>query len=443
MHVSGDDSALSTLTGTAGRRGLCGTLFTFKIAGAMAARGSSLEDIITTCQHLAQSTGTIGVAGSGCRMPGATAPLFNVENGHLELGLGVHGEAGAATIKAGSASEVMSTLLNQLTRADSASRLDMQKGDNVAVIVNNLGGTSQIEMAVMTKELINQLKSLGITPVRVYTGSLMTSLDMRGVHISVLRLQDPQWLTLLDDPTSAPSWPKPYMMKSKLPHDIHVPKMDDHTKEKKVSGLVLDSNSASYFRKCMESVVASVPYHESHLNDLDAGCGDGDCGATLCQGLSAVGKMLGSLDYSHPSSVLSALGEVAASSMGGSSGGLYSILFTTAANKLQPGKSLNDSWATAFKAGLDAVSKYGGASKGDRTMLDALLPACEALGKTSGGIGEILTAMAAAADEGAKATAAMTPRAGRASYVRAASVTGEDAGARAIAFILKACADFK
>merc|ERR1739842_111975 len=98
---------------------------------------------------------------------------------------------------------------------------------------------------------------------------------------------------------------------------------------------------------------------------------------------------------------------------------------------------------SAFKAGLDAVSKYGGANKGDRTMLDALLPASEALKQTSGNLKEILAAMASAADQGAKATAAMTPRVGRASYVRAASVTGEDAGARAVACILKAMADSK
>ncbi|CAL4109001.1 unnamed protein product, partial [Meganyctiphanes norvegica] len=449
MHVSGDDSALSTLSGTAGRRGLCGTLFTFKIAGAMAARGSSLQDIVGTCQRLAQATGTIGVASSGCRMPGAAAPLFNVEDGHLELGLGVHGEAGAATLKAGSASEVMSTLLKQLTRADSASRLDIQRGDNVAVIVNNLGGTSEIEMAVMTKEVIEQLKNLGVKPQRVYIGGLMTSLDMRGIHISVLRLQDSQWLTYLDDPTSDYHIDNGFLHMGQGHSDYSMIKYTDlgqrGTVVAKCSTYELgDADAANAFRKCLESVVKSVPFQESHLNALDAGCGDGDCGATLCSGLSAMSKLLGSLDFQHPSSVLSSLGEVASSSMGGSSGGLYSILFTAAANNLQPGHAVKliekESWVSAFRAGLDAVSKYGGANKGDRTMLDALLPACEALKQTTGSLTDILVAMAAAADKGAKATTAMTPRVGRASYVRASSVTGEDAGARAVACILKAMA---
>ncbi|XP_050731638.1 triokinase/FMN cyclase-like [Eriocheir sinensis] len=443
MYVSGDDSALTKLEGTAGRRGLCGTHFVFKIVGALVERGCSLAEALDTCRKLGEATGTIGVAASGCTLPGASAPLFTVARGHLELGLGVHGETGAATIPAGSPREVVAALLDQLTRRDSASRLDLQAGDEVAVIINNLGCLTLLELSSVTKEVVAQLKSRGVRPVRVYPSPVMTSLDMRGFHVSVLRLRDPSWLALLDAPTSAPAWPAPCLAAAHAEDQVKFPDLNLTFSHEKIEGgyKLEEAAHVQTLRRCLEAVVSRMPQHEKSLNALDAECGDGDCGSTFLQGVAGLSKKLPTLKMSHPGQVLTVLGEVAETNMGGSSGGIYSIFCTAAAATMAaPRDSHRRTWAAALRAGAEAISKYGGASTGDRTLLDALVPAVEALEAASDGddLKSLLKAMAAAADEGARRTAGMKARAGRATYVRDEKVHGEDAGARCLAWLLEA-----
>ncbi|XP_068231192.1 triokinase/FMN cyclase-like [Palaemon carinicauda] len=446
MYISGDDCALTRLEGTAGRRGLCGTIFIFKIVGAMAEAGASLEEALTACRKIGGSIGTIGVAASGCTLPGAQSPLFSVPQGKLELGLGVHGEAGAKTIKAGSAKEVVECLLNHMTREDSASRLDLNKGDEVAVLVSNLGSVSQLEMGVITKEVTEQLKARGVRPLRVYQGLVMTSLDMKGFHISILQLVDPHWVALLDEPTSAPSWPKRCVPLEDPLAPVKLPSfsLDISQKQMANSYSLEDKTTCDAFRSCLEAVVKTVPKYEDMLNRLDTGCGDGDCGSTLLAGINALSGQLSGLPFSSPGRVLAIISDIANTSMGGTSGGLYSILFTAAANSLLSTTSRrhHEVWTSALKVGLQAVSKYGGASVGDRTMLDALTPALETLEscEREEDLKIILKAMSHAADEGAKKTACMKARAGRASYVREENVVGEDAGARSVACVLQAMA---
>ncbi|KAK7085727.1 hypothetical protein SK128_028272, partial [Halocaridina rubra] len=447
MYISGDDAALTKLEGTAGRRGLCGTLFVMKIVGAMAEAGATLEEALSTCRRIGDALGTIGIAASGCTLPGAHAPLFSVPGGKLELGLGVHGESGVEVIKAGTAKEVVERLLNHLTKQDSTTRLDLRQGDNVAVIVSNLGSVSQLEMSVLTREIVIQLKTRGVTPVRIYQGPLMTSLDMKGFHVSVLRLLDPRWISLLDQPTSAPAWPKLCMPRSHPDTPlIPIPASLNLAHKYMNSSYILKTEEAAEFKACLEAIIKLVPKNEEMLNSLDTGCGDGDCGSTLIAGIAAMSKELPNLPFTQPSRVLGAVGEIASGCMGGTSGGLYSILVTSAANILMSAASSHhQAWSAAFKAGVQAVSKYGGASKGDRTMLDALVPAMESLDsfKDSGDLEAILKTMAVAADDGAKKTSQMKARAGRASYVRAENVTDEDAGARAVACVFRAMANYK
>lgn len=448
MYVSGDDCALTQLEGTAGRRGLCGTLFIMKIVGAMFHAGASLDEGLATCRRLSEAIGTIGVATSGCTLPGSSSPLFTVAEGTMELGLGVHGETGAATVKSGSPQEVVKTLLTHLTREDSCTRLPLQEGDQVAVIVNNLGCLSQLEMCNLTKEVVAQLGERRLKVLRVYQGSLITSLDMRGVHVAVLRLLDPVWLSHLDARTSAPAWPSPCLLEDAPAGEIHLPDLRLTACQENLerSSYTLGADHARKLQSCIEAVLTEMPKHEESLNALDAGCGDGDCGSTLTHGISALSREMASLVFTEPSKVLSVVGDVAANSMGGTSGGLYSILFTSAAAHigLQPRVSQRRTWVTGLRAGTSAIMEYGGATQGDRSMLDALVPALEALeaGDDDQDLRTLLKAMAAAADEGAKTTARMRARAGRASYVRPENVRGEDPGARAVAHLLQAMARY-
>nr|XP_053642716.1 triokinase/FMN cyclase-like [Cherax quadricarinatus] len=447
MYISGEDCALTQLEGTAGRRGLCGTLFIFKIVGALVEGGASLEEAVDTCRKLGNALGTIGVAASGCTLPGGTSPLFEVPEGRLELGLGVHGETGAATIKAGSPKEVVETMLTQLTRKDSTTRLPLQDGDKVAVMVNNMGCLSQLEMNNLTKEIVSQLQSLGVSVERVYAGMMMTSLDMRGLHMSVLRLLDPAWLPLLDAPTTAPAWTAPCLLNHFTAGEVLIPNLTlTLTQEKMDHDYIFSEEAqAQTLKACLESVVSQLPRHEQDLNILDTVCGDGDCGSTLMKGITVLSKRMSTLPVTQPRQVLNVLGEVSADAMGGTSGGLYSIMFTAIAASLSStASSSRKMWAAALRAGCQAISKYGGATQGDRTMLDALVPAVEALeaGSDDDDLRSLLKAMAAAADDGAKMTANIKARAGRATYVRVENVKREDAGARSVVHILQAMAQY-
>lgn len=464
MFISGDDSAMTTVEGTAGRRGLCGTMFLLKIVGALADNGASLEELSRVCHEISLQYSTVGAAASGCTLPGNNAPLFNVPDGLLELGLGVHGEAGVRLLKRQNARELVRTILDHMMAAGSASNVAFKKGDRLAVIVNNLGTMTQMEILIIVNEVHTQLVARGFTVMRLYSDVIMTSLDMRGFHVSLLRLTDhPEWVGLLDAPTSAPAWPHPFLAQDGTMGGQEIEQVDQETLH--VAELVqyrLSPDQAQLMKTLLQGLAKAVLSWRDALNELDSGCGDGDCGSTLCLGANKLALSLDTMPCEQPVLLLHQLADIAGEAMGGTSGGIYSILLSVMANTLQKlalkaggitksaeagGTSPSGpktvglgraDWVQAFEDGLKAVSKYGGAKKGYRTMLDALYPACAAArevpsaAKTS----VLLRTMAIAADKGATSTKDMKASAGRASYVRSGDVQKEDAGARAAANIL-------
>uniref|UniRef100_A0A2P2ID09 Triokinase/FMN cyclase n=2 Tax=Hirondellea gigas TaxID=1518452 RepID=A0A2P2ID09_9CRUS len=450
MYISGDDSALTEVEHTAGRRGLCGTLFLLKIVGAQACGGASMKELLKSCELVGGRCSTIGVAASGCTVPGHKEPLFSVKKGWLELGLGIHGEAGVRLVQSKTAKELVNLMLDHLSNKDSVSNVPLERGDELVVMLNNLGAMTQIEMFTLVGETNKALVERGFVVQRLYVGCLLTSLDMKGFHISLLKTTGyPEWLKLLDTPTNAPGWPAPYradvdsvdvgkLMNFKNPFD-DIKKMSTYT----VSVALADQ-----LRKFLEILVKATAEWRDLLNDLDTGCGDGDCGTTIAEGASKISSSLDTLAYHQPVLLFQQLADIAGEAMGGTSGALYSILLSVMSNSLASSVgdstgNIKESWVKCFIDAVDSVSKYGGAQRGDRTMLDALYPASDAAKKASNSssLSEVLKDMSAAALDGAGATVSMTARAGRASYVRGGDVRKVDAGARAVAFILKSLAD--
>ena len=178
------------------------------------------------------------------------------------------------------------------------------------------------------------------------------------------------------------------------------------------------------------------------LTLLDQAVGDGDLGISLERGARAVQGALPSYPLDDPAGALQALGVTLQRTLGGTSGPLYAAFFLRAGGVLRR-KKVDDpaTWAEAFQAGCAAISELGGAGRGDRTMLDALLPAAEAFAeavKAGRPVAEALRAAAAAAAEGARATAGMVPRRGRSSYLAERAVGHPDPGAEAVAIWLGA-----
>lgn len=442
MVIVGEDCALPTTGHSAtGRRGLCGALLVHKVAGAMAERGCNLDEVVTAAQSVADSIGTMSVSVSPCSVPGQK-PTFSLGEEQMELGLGIHGEAGAERTTLQSANTVVERLLNQiLSKEPGFNYFSADKGSKVALIVNNLGGTSNLELSVMANAAVRYLVDvLQFEVVRVYVGALMTSLEMAGVSLSLLNNAH-SWLDCLDLPTTAPGWPNPSVgVDGRLSRVDSAPipsQAGEHSKTGSQSGAPT-STVGVIMVSCVKAVCEALIRHEEELNALDRGSGDGDCGSTLRAGAEGLQRAISQVAWDEPREALLSMAN-AVGVMGGSSGAIYNLFLSAGAVALgNPNAPL--SWATAMKAGMDAIMKYGWAQLGDRTMLDALSPAVELLLKKlpEGDTKSALREAAEAARTGAEATVTMKARAGRASYVHESQLTQQDPGARAVAVWMEA-----
>lgn len=438
----GEDCAISELRNSnpPRSRGMCGLVFTYKIGGAMSEEGKSLTEIKNELTKVVNSMATIGVALSACSLPGSP-PLFTLAPQEMELGLGVHGEAGASRIKMCSASEAVEIMLDKLT-----STLLLSEGDEVAALINNLGGSSHIEEWIVANEVISQLGSQNISVRRIYVGPIMTSLDMLGMQICLLRLDAEnrdKWLRYLDCETNAPAWPGTNLS---LPSLFKPQKSESDIEEHIVlqeKGLILRNEETLIFKDCLTAASNAIITEEKHLNELDSGCGDGDCGSTLRRLAEGILEEIGKSSLSCPGKVFLQLANVAETCMGGTSGAVYSLMFISAGAKLED-SSLNCSKAfeDAWKCSLEGVMKYSTAREGDRTMLDALIPAYNTYSKctkeTRDDHIKALKCAIDAAEKGCLSTQSMKARAGRAAYVNEALLTDVDAGAHGVVLWLKA-----
>ncbi|XP_030609572.1 triokinase/FMN cyclase isoform X1 [Archocentrus centrarchus] len=421
----------------AGRRGLCGTVFIHKLAGALAEEGCSLDQIVSKVTEVLKGIGTLGVSLSPCSVPGCL-PTFELAPGDMELGLGIHGEPGIKRSKVASADEVVKTMIDHMTNPSSQSHLPLKSGDSVVVCVNNLGALSCLEMAVVSRAAIICLESRGVVVARVMSGSFMTSLEMAGVSLTLMKA-DRETLRLFDAKTSAPAWPNLSSVSSSGRSYITEPlTTSKRPQEEKHS----EGPLSPVMRKVLEKICSTLLEKQEELNSLDRASGDGDCGNTHAQAARAIQEWL----QSHvvpgcPGQLLSILAGLVQEKMGGSSGALYSLFLTAAAGRVTEGRSDAAAWASAMNAGTQAMKKYGGAAPGDRTMLDALCPAVDELMKLTtappGGHMAVLQTAVEKAASGAEATRNLTAKAGRASYISPYLVSLPDPGAVAVATIMK------
>uniref|UniRef100_A0A3Q1GJM6 Triokinase/FMN cyclase n=1 Tax=Acanthochromis polyacanthus TaxID=80966 RepID=A0A3Q1GJM6_9TELE len=422
----------------AGRRGLCGTVFIHKLAGALAEEGCSLAQIVSTVTEVLKGIGTLGVSLSPCSVPGCL-PSFELLPGDMELGLGIHGEPGIKRSKVSSADEVVRTMIEHMTNPDSQSHLPLQSGDTVVLCVNNLGALSCLEMSVVTRAAISCLEDRGVVVARAMSGSFMTSLEMAGVSLTLMKA-DQEVLRLFDARTSAPAWPNLSSISvsgrscvTEAPVMSTKPQ-DDTQNEGPLSPVM---------RKALEKICSTLLEKQEELNSLDRAAGDGDCGNTHAQAARAIQEWLqGHVVPGCPGRLLSALAGLVEEKMGGSSGALYSLFLTAAAGHMTEGRSNAAAWAAAMHAGTQAMRRYGGADPGDRTMLDALCPAVDELMKLKTAPPAehmaVLQKAVQRAVSGAESTRDLTARAGRASYISADRVTLPDPGAVAVAAIFTA-----
>ena len=290
MFVVADDTALTVADRTAGKRGLSGAQLVLKIAGAMSEQGKSLDEILNMLNNkVSPNLGTIGLSLGPCIVPGRTQPSFTLEDDEMELGLGIHGEAGVRRVKMASAHESVKMMLNHMTSSKSATHLTLKNGDYVAVLLNNLGAISHLEMGILTNEVLSQLETNHQVSVRrLYSAPFLTSLEMPGFSISVLRLTSSDIAGYLDLPCEASGWSgqafprKLEGKRSKLPDPLK------NIQESIVQGPEVGKFGREALLKAVTFACEAVMSCEEQLNTMDSGSGDSDCGTTLKRGAEAL-----------------------------------------------------------------------------------------------------------------------------------------------------------
>jgi len=388
------------------KRGLAGTLFVHKIAGQLAEEGKSLDEIAVTAQKVIDNTASIGLSLTEVYHLGQeTTPRLTDEQ--VELGLGIHGEPGIEVIPYQKADQLMSLAIDKLE-----ANLPDANG-RYAMIFNNMGSVSPIEMSLLVNSF-SKTKLAGQIDYMIGPGTLMSSINMSGFSVSILLLNEELEKALL-----APAEPSAWQLQPfKKPSSVSSPKLPET--------IPYEASANGKVQKLIEDIGRLLVSIEKEINGLDAKVGDGDAGSTFALAGKRLLLVVEKLPLNDTGKLLLTIGRILAREAGGSSGVLLSILFTAAGNTYSKDPDLGK----ALAEGLQKVKDYGGAEQGDRTMIDALQPAFDALANH-----ESLATAAQKAREGADNTKnIINTKFGRSSYLSEAVLRDvPDPGAEVIA----------
>lgn len=434
-----DDIASAPLDQIDKRRGIAGDLTVFKIAGAAAEAGLDLDAVERLAVLANHRTRSLGVAFDGCTLPGAAEPLFHVPAGGMSLGLGIHGEPGISDHPMPTASELAELLVSGLLRE----RPD-DAGNRVVAILNGLGRVKYEELFLLFGKIDKLLTAAGLTIVEPECGELVTSLDMSGLSLTLLWLDDELerfWTAPADTPGYRKGSLAPRSRRElAAPEGALAAEEEDTTAEAAGLGRL----AAAVLAQARDAVVV----HERELGRLDAIAGDGDHGVGMRRGVdaavAAAGEAVGAGLSVHR--VLTAAGEAWSERAGGTSGALWGSALAAAGQALGNKDSYSGrDAAAAVTAFADAVATLGKADVGDKTMVDALLPfrdAFVAAFDDGTPVTGALTAAVTAARQAADATASLRPLKGRARPLAEKSLGHPDPGAVSFALIATRVSDY-
>ncbi|KAL8400554.1 hypothetical protein RB594_000810 [Gaeumannomyces avenae] len=431
MVVVGDDVGVGRARGgKVGRRGIAGTVLVHKVSGALAARGASLSEVARVARLAAANLASVGASLEHVHVPGrkTVGDDDGLAQGEVEIGMGIHNEAGSGRDRLELPALVERMLAQLLDQKDQdRAFVKMASGSpKVVLMVNNLGGVSVLEMGGVTAEVVAQLeKTWGIRPVRILSGTYMTSLNGNGFSISLLDAGvdagiegGVSLVQLLDDPCEATGWSAPISAESWGSKNSATREGNaDEQKEVQPSGLKIDAAAA---QKALTAALERVISVEAEVTKYDTVVGDGDCGIGLKRGAEAVLQNLASKPLSGDAAVdVANIVAIVEKSMDGTSGALYAIYLNALVRALKDVAARDKAtaatpqvWAEALQRSSEGLSAYTPARPGDRTLVDALHPFVETLSQTGD-----LTKATLAAREGAESTKGMQASLGRSVYV--------------------------
>ena len=435
------------------RRGIAGGLAVYKVAGAAAEAGQSLDAVERIALRANGRTRSLGVAFSGCTLPGADKPLFSVPDGRMALGMGLHGEPGLSEGPITDAKQLAQMLVEQLL--DELPEGVNPKEQRVVVLLNGLGGFKYEELFTLFGAVANQLQEQGVVIADCECGELVTSLDMAGVSLTLFWV-DPELEELWGAGADSPSYRRglltasnPAQQQTGQPQSASISSAGSGVtgrepisrpslvaphpcspEEQAVSGQVLSD---------LITLERELATRENELGQLDAIAGDGDHGLGMLRGVKgalaaaqAIADQAGDVK-----ALLIAAGEAWSDCGGGTSGALWGAGLRAAGTHLKTSTPTPGDWIGAVGAAVAALQQLGKAVPGDKTLVDALVPFQQRLesGFQAGQSPDAtFQAAALASQEAALATASLLPRLGRARPHAEKSLGHPDPGAMSFAY---------
>ncbi|EPD30690.1 dihydroxyacetone kinase family protein [Gleimia europaea] len=425
-----DDVASASEEDHLKRRGIAGDLPTFKIAGAAAEAGLDIDEVVRVFDKANDRTRSFGVAFSGCTLPGAKEPLFHLEPGRMGVGMGIHGEPGVREDEIGTSDEIAQLLVDGLIDERP------EGSDNrVVAIVNGLGDTKYEEMFVLWRDIAKRLRAAGLELVGKEVGEFVTSLDMAGVSLTLVWVDD-ELLKFWQAPADTPA----FRVGNMAPAEVDDRQLNVTAEEVRVEqpGSEASQKLAGEVVSVLERIADLLHEKEPELGKIDAVAGDGDHGIGMARGSKAAVETARRLagEGGGAATVLAGAGDSWSASAGGTSGALWGALLTAFGRVL--GDEAGDAnLAEAAAAGLEAVTRLGGAHVGDKTMVDAFVPAVRALQEQGD-----WRAATDAARKGAESTKDLVAKVGRARPLGEKSLGTPDAGATSLAMIFEVITDY-
>jgi len=436
-----DDIAVKDSLYTVGRRGVAGTIFVHKIAGAAASKGLELEEVKAVAQKATDNVISLGFAYTSCTVPAKGTPTFTLANDEMEYGVGIHGEPGIRREKILPSKELAQRIIDDLF-------LDRPDLTEVAVLVNGFGSTPMQELYVFNNDVCEHLARKGIKIYRTFVGNYMTSIDMNGASVSLLAVDD-ELKGYLDAEANTPALkidgskaqPLIFATKNAAAEDVINTEVETQPEHAEIQN---EQFTIENMRYVVDVMAACIIKNEVPFCELDAHAGDGDFGMSVAKGFKQLKREWQSLiQAQHMDEFLLNSSMIIMEHCGGASGPIWGSAFRAASKAIQGKSTLTVSdFAEMLQAAVKGIQVTGkrsfgrGAVVGDKTLIDALVPCAYSWSaNTHKTFKENFVLGAAAAVKGAESTKDIVARMGRAGTVGDRSLGYPDAGAYGLGVI--------
>lgn len=445
-----DDIAVNDSLYTVGRRGVAGTVLVHKVAGAAAEKGMELAEVKSVAENAIANVRSIGFAFTSCTVPAKGTPTFEIADNEMEYGVGIHGEPGIKREKVIPADELAERMVTSLIE-----ELNLKSGDEATLLVNGFGATPLQELYLLNNSVNSVLAEKNIKVYRTFVGNYMTSIDMAGASVSLLKM-DEQLKNLIDSESDTPAFKVngpvesiPYV-NMKLNDQQNVEVSHEMTVDSSHSIIKNNEITLENMKFIVDKMSESIIKNEVPFCELDAHAGDGDFGMSVAKGFKQLRREWDEIVEHSSSNIgefLDACSMVIMEYCGGASGPIWGSAFRAAGKNTESKKKLTTlEFGQMMKAALEGVQKTGersfgrGAVVGDKTLVDALAPCADRIievanNDSSVDIIDALKEGAKAAVTGAKETEKIAARMGRAGTVGERSIGYPDAGAYGLGVI--------